>query len=60
MRFEPHTLIRGSIHLLPVLHGQLEFAQLVVQAFRALEPRAIAVELPRLWGCATSAGACPP
>jgi hypothetical protein len=47
MRFEPHTLVRGSVHLLPVLHGQLEFAQLVVQAFRSLEPRSIAVELPR-------------
>jgi hypothetical protein len=56
MRFEPHLLVRGSVHLLPVLHGSLEFAQLCVEAVRSLAPKAIAVELPRsLQGTLTAA-----
>ncbi len=44
---KPHLIEAGQVHILPVLHGQLELAQLVVEAFRQVGPRAIAVELPR-------------
>ncbi len=38
---------RRAIHLLPILHGELEFAQLLPAAFEQIAPSAIAVELPR-------------
>ncbi|HEY3444964.1 MAG TPA: hypothetical protein VGK67_01320 [Myxococcales bacterium] len=47
MHFEAHTLVAGNVHVLPVLHERLEFAQLVVEAFQRLQPAAVAVELPR-------------
>jgi hypothetical protein len=47
MELRAHTLTAGGIHLLPVLHESLEHAQLVVEAFQRLQPKAIAVELPR-------------
>lgn len=43
---EPHLLVAGNVHILPVCHNRLEFAQLVVEAIRRLEPDAIAVEIP--------------
>lgn len=45
-RLEPHLLQVGNVHILPVCHHRLEFAQLVVEAIRRLEPDAIAVEIP--------------
>jgi hypothetical protein len=47
MRREAFTLDSGNVHILPVLHGQMELAQVVVEAFDRLEPAAVAVELPR-------------
>ncbi len=46
VRLEPHLLVAGNGHILPVCHHRLEFAQLVVEAIRRLEPDAIAVEIP--------------
>ena len=37
----------GNIHALPVLHYRMEFAHLVREAFSALKPDCIAIELPR-------------
>jgi hypothetical protein len=47
VHFQAHTLVAGKVHVLPVLHEQLELAQVVVEAFQRLAPVAIAVELPR-------------
>ncbi len=47
MKQRAYTLKAGNIHVLPVLHEQLECAQLVVEAVQRLRPKAIAVELPR-------------
>jgi len=45
-RLEPFLIQAGNVHILPVCHYRLEFAQLVVEAVRRLEPDAIAVEIP--------------
>ena len=47
MHPKAHTLVAGNVHVLPVLHDQLELAQLVVEAFQRIKPVALAVELPR-------------
>ncbi|MGI5863124.1 MAG: hypothetical protein ACOX6T_13825 [Myxococcales bacterium] len=47
MELRAYTLTAGNVHVLPVLHEQLECAQLVVEAVQRLSPKAIAVELPR-------------
>lgn len=39
-------LVEGSVGILPVCHYRVECAQLVVAAFDAFEPDAVAVELP--------------
>ena len=36
----------GNIHALPILHYRMEFAHLVREAVRAVEPDCIAIELP--------------
>lgn len=41
------TLPVGPVHVLPVLHGSLECAQVVVEAAQRLRPAAVAVELPK-------------
>lgn len=46
----PHRLYLehfAAISALPVLHYRMEFAQLVRQAFRQVQPDAVAIELPR-------------
>ncbi len=47
MEPDAHTLVSGNVHVLPVLHQQLELAQLVVEAFQRIQPKAVAVEYPR-------------
>jgi hypothetical protein len=37
----------GNIHALPVLHYRMEFAHLVREAFLALQPDCVAIELPQ-------------
>ena len=37
----------GNVHALPVLHYRLEFAHLVREAFSALQPDCVAIELPQ-------------
>ena len=37
----------GNVHALPVLHYRMEFAHLVREAFLALKPDCIAIELPQ-------------
>ena len=39
-------VVSMPVWVLPVLHYRVEYAQLVVEAFRELEPDSIAVELP--------------
>jgi hypothetical protein len=41
-----YTEKMGNIHCLPICHYRIEFAQLVRQAIDAIQPQAIAVELP--------------
>jgi hypothetical protein len=46
-------IVRDGVHILPVLHERLEFADLVRWAFERLRPEAVAVEIPssleRVW-----------
>jgi hypothetical protein len=42
----PYAEKKGNIHCLPICHYRIEFAQLVRQAIDAIQPEAIAVELP--------------
>ena len=37
----------GNVHALPVLHYRMEFAHLVREAFAALKPDCVAIELPQ-------------
>ena len=46
MPHRPYLEHFGHIHALPVLHYRMEFAQLVRQAFRQLQPDVVAIELP--------------
>jgi hypothetical protein len=39
-------LVRGGVHVLPVLHERIEFADLVRRAMAQLRPDAVAVEIP--------------
>jgi len=41
-----HLEIFGSVHALPILHYRMEFAHLVREAVRSLQPDCIAIELP--------------
>jgi hypothetical protein len=41
-----HLETFGPIHALPILHYRMEFAALVREAFRAVQPDCIALELP--------------
>ena len=36
----------SSIHLLPILHGRMEFARAIRQRLLAIKPDVIAIELP--------------
>ena len=42
-----HLETFGNVHALPILHYRMEFAHLVREAFGALKPDCIALELPR-------------
>ena len=37
----------GNVHLIPILHGRVEFSRAVRQTIRDLDPDVVAIELPR-------------